>query len=455
VRLIPALAVLLPLCAGAVDVRYQAEAAPVAYSYSREVFKSFSYDSGWQPSNSAVQVRFTADVGGGFTAYAPGRIRLGWQPQHALWGEGDLMAGWLAMNVGAEVHSRIKFDVEWEGYQYKWEGPLPYAPNFDYRFSAKKEFTPFLLAGGSPDHVDVTDQIQRTLLYSVPLTQSIIPINNVGGYLDLYARGKMDASLVGLQLFFREGSMTTASSFLPWSVPVTDVFETSARYQAQLRWQATMILEPALVLKIGPGSWQLASLPVPIPLPQQTELWDFGEKKVAFELPRVAVSFVDAPLPVLGEDRVLPLDFGEAYLGQRTERRVRVINTSRVPVYGELVLSGAGFSLPSSSSISLKPNQSAEYAVALDRVGEGSFAGTLRIDSNDPRGPVTVKLTGRGQLPVTPDTTPVEAETPSEPMPQMSLKPGCGCGSAADGVWLLAALLPLKRRYFSRKRASR
>src|SRR4051812_38987791 len=112
--------------AGAVDVRYQAKAAEVSFTHTRRAFPSYGFDTQWLPPTGPVQVRGVAAVGGGFSASAPGLIRLGWQPTRAMWAEGRALAGYLDMNVGLEFHASLKLELHIPaGPTYTWEGPVP------------------------------------------------------------------------------------------------------------------------------------------------------------------------------------------------------------------------------------------------------------------------------------------------------------------------------------------
>jgi hypothetical protein len=212
---------LLPVAGEAQGVRFQAAPAPVHFTHQRQAFSSWGFDTGWWPSSGPIQVRFVGDLGGGFSASAPGLVRLGWHPQRSMWTEGDSWGGTFQMNVGAELQSRMKIDIQVPGgSRYTWEGNIPYFPNFDYRFFDQQPFTPFLLAEDDPADVQLRDAIQRTRLASVPLTQAILPIPGVGGFLNVDAGGILDASLRGRRLVFPEASISLNGQFISWWLPI-------------------------------------------------------------------------------------------------------------------------------------------------------------------------------------------------------------------------------------------
>src|SRR4051812_17094003 len=60
----------------------------VSFSFRKEAFEPWSFDTGWMPQPNPkgsstpppIQVRFTGNVGGGMRAEAPGEVSFGWSP---------------------------------------------------------------------------------------------------------------------------------------------------------------------------------------------------------------------------------------------------------------------------------------------------------------------------------------------------------------------------------------
>lgn len=445
---------LLCLCAtaAAAPVRYQADPMNVTFTHAEQAFSSFGYDTGWQPSSGPVQVRFLVDVGGGFDATAPGVIRLGWKPDLWMWPEGEPLGGTLNMDVGVQVKALLKLDLSIPGGpHYTWQGNIPGVPNFDYRFADQKPFTPFLLQGASPASVTVSDVIQKTRLYRVPLTQSIIPIPGIGGFLDVDVGGTLKAVMSGLRVAFAEGDVTTQPGEVAWVVPEQPSLISSARYESTVSHRGTVNLEPAVVVTVGPLSWTLAQLNLPVPLPSQTSTWVFNETQTSFLLPRLRIANLGGRAPEVGSDRTVTVDMGDEEVGQLTSRTLTLENNGLAPIAGELYPSGAGVEVRPTVAVKLQPGETADYEVRLDRVGTGTYLGKVLIDSNDPLGPITVVVKGSAHEPppeivdagVAEDTDGGEGRT-------LHVKPGCGCSQAealgTGGLWAALALLSARRR---------
>lgn len=279
-------ATLLVCGASAASEGNEVAPAAVKFAYSNELFRPWSFDTGWLPETGGpIQVRFQGDLGGGLSAYAPGAVHLGLQPQK-LWLQGEPMGGWLSMNMGVELHASMRLNLELApGVHFSWEGPIPAVPDFDYRFAGTNAFTPFLLDGQEQGSVEVSDSIQNTELFSVPLTAAIIPLPGIGGTLDVSAGGLLNVAMRGSRVAFPEGDIIQTQSSVDWLTPVGQVFQTRARYETNVDYTPALLLVPAVTIHVGPAEWELASFEVPVDLPPLSDHWIFNEESLSFTLP--------------------------------------------------------------------------------------------------------------------------------------------------------------------------
>jgi hypothetical protein len=434
-------------------VAYEATPATLDFRIDRTAFGGTTLDTGWQPSSGPIQVRLVTHVGSGASLRALGAAHLGWSPVRALWLVGEPNGGLLSLDAGIQVEAYLRLHLEVPlGPTYHWEGLLPGAPNFDFRFAASSTFTPFLLTGQSPDRVGVKDLLPPKRLYSIPLTQAIIPIPGIGGTLDIDAGGTLGLLVHGLRNHFDADALTAHEGQLPWALPEGTVLHRSSTYDVEATWDGTLDLAPAVSVQVGPVHWKLAQLNLPIPLPERREVWESAALPAQFELPRVRLFVDELPL-TLDADRVGTLAMGNETLGPRSVRVLRVENTGSAPLSGTLALQGSGFQVGDTSFWSLWPGQSRSTELSVDRASEGPVEGTLVLNTSDPLGPLTVRLSAEGVVaepPVSASSMPGE-DASSEPPPDRFLKdPGCGCSSGVDAlglVWFLGAGLPwLTRR---------
>jgi MYXO-CTERM domain-containing protein len=358
------------------------------------------------------------------------------------------------MDVGVECESLLRLDLEMVGYHYQWTGALPGAPNFDFRFKDVKNFTPFNFGDPAATAVTLATHNPPQSLYAIPLTDAFIPIPKLGGYLELRAGGNFTATLEENRLTTTLGEITRTQPTLSWETPENAELPINAAYQAQVAFQTELLLEPALVVTVGPWKWDLASFTLPIPLPRETESWAFTASSGVFQLPRLEVQVNGETVDPLA--RTLVIDLGEAAIDETTERTVVLRNVGKAPLSATASLSGAGFTLGGDFSVELAPGLTDIRKVTLTRVGDGSFEGHLLLEPNDPYGPINVTFRGRSKLP--PDAALQSAQldsTATQPAPDprallgASGVTGCGCSSSTDNgplVFLALGLLAWARR---------
>lgn len=385
---------------------HRAEPVPVEFSHSRQAFEPWSFDTGWMPRPNPkggtglppIQVRFAGFLGGGMRASAQGEVELGWSPwQH--WGTGTPDGGELSMDLGVELQTYLRLTLTLpDGSPFQWEGELPGVKGFDYRFAADGTFTPFLMPGGvgSPE-VLVSDAIQKTQLFSIPLTPTLIPIPEVNGTLDVYAGGVLDLLLKNGRLVFPQGSVIREDAPLEFSPVPGAMFGTEVGYQATAVYSSILELEPTVTLHIGPLDWSLAAFPIPVPLTPIEELWDFngGEPTpIEFALPRAELFDVDgAALLISGGE----LEFGTGPDGEEVSRTVRLTNVGLAPLSASFSVSGAGFTVDSVEALTLDPYGIAERVITLRR-GATAASGVLAVQSSDPSGPSSFRLTEKQEV---------------------------------------------------------
>jgi hypothetical protein len=413
-------------------VAHEATPAAVTFSHAREAFSPWSIDTGWLPGTGPVQVRFVGYVGGGMRCSATGAVHLGW-PSPQLWASAQSDAGQLSMDMGVELQTFLRLDLQLPFNQrFTWEGPIPLFPGFDYRFAGAAPFTPFLLDGQEPRSVTVSDSIQPTELYSLSLTDAIIPLPGIEGSIDVTAGGLLDLVMQGRRLSFPQGDLTWEGQALSVQLPAGSRYETSARYDADVTYQGALDLQPAVVLHLGPLEWDLARFQIPVPLPPVNETWSFDAQTAAFDLPRLQASAGGATLYT---GAGIPF-------GSDAARTVRLSNTGLAALTGTLRVSGEAFTLLGNGAIRLAPGESAEYEL---RSSGGPAVGMLTVDTSDPAGPLVVGLSASAPPPP-PDPRPDPPPGPDpEDDPPLETY-GCGAMAGTGPLWMLGLLAVTLRR---------
>jgi MYXO-CTERM domain-containing protein len=293
-RSLAALALLCALPAAAVETT--PSPSPVRLTHSKEAFQPWSIDTGWMPETGPVQVRFIGFVGGGMRSRADGAVHLAW-PQSQLSVDAQDGAGELAMDLGVELQTYLHLELDIAGQHVTWEGPIPLVPGFDYRFAGTGAFTPFLLDGQQPASVTISDEIQQTELFDYSFTDQLIPIPGIEGTIEVSAGGLLDLAMRGQRVWLPEGDVLHHGDVVPAPARAGQTYQTSAAYDADVTYQGSLLLEPAVVVHVGPLEWDLARFELPYPLPPITETWAFAAQPAAFDVPPPGDGTPDAGTP--------------------------------------------------------------------------------------------------------------------------------------------------------------
>jgi len=260
--------------------------ASVSFSHLEQPFGGQSFDTGWQPEGSPVQVRFYVTAQSQVGARLPGRARLDRGPQGAsalgLSYEAEPGSGSFWMDLGVQISGRLKINRP----PVVWEGAIPYAPNFDYRFADKESFTPFLLEGEPAPVSTLDDKAGMQVLCSA----DIIGIPYVGtAKVVLKAGGHLHGELSGRSITTTLAGATVRHTRQTQVEVVPDaggsLLEGEARHEAHATFEGGLVLAPGVTVgtSLLDKWWTLAEFPIDIDLVQ---------------LGRVDFSWTSAPSPL-------------------------------------------------------------------------------------------------------------------------------------------------------------
>jgi uncharacterized protein (TIGR03382 family) len=234
------------------------------------------------PPPATVQHSYAKEA---FQAWSIDTAHLSW-PESRLWADAAAGAGDLSMDMGVELQTYLRLELDLPfGQHASWEGPIPIFPGFDYRFAGNTAFTPYLLDGQQPASVVVSDFIQQTELYELSLTDQIIPIPGIEGTIEVSAGGLLDLAMRGKRLTLPEGEVLQHLGTVPSAAVAGATYQTSVGYEADVSYQGSLLLEPAVVIHIGPLEWDLVTFELPVLLPPIQETWTFPAQPVQFQVP--------------------------------------------------------------------------------------------------------------------------------------------------------------------------
>ncbi len=171
---------LLPACGG--GGADEATATPprlVTFHGQQAPFAGFGYDTGLQPENSVVQVRFVLAASGGLTLDARG---LSTGPEAVAAEKGS---GRFALDGRITVQATLKVDLP----AYQYEGPIEGAPDLNVVLQGEQVFDPFLVGSG----VDLVVAVPETELAAIPLEAA----TGIPGTLHVKASGTIQSRFAG------------------------------------------------------------------------------------------------------------------------------------------------------------------------------------------------------------------------------------------------------------------
>jgi len=264
------LSVCLTLC----GFQAWADECPVEFDKTAQVFEDFSFDTGWLPEDGSIQVRIIVELGDTFAASLPGAAMRESGEVHF---DGEEDGGSYLMNVGPEVQCLLKVDLNVPGVgPVQWEGEIPSAPNFDWRFDDQTSYTPFLLPGSADRPASVSDDVPQQRLIEQDLG-ALIPVPGISGGLAIDVAGVMQSSLSGEEISLGQETITEEGQSV---VVGTDDYSGSSIYQATFQASGTLSFYPTVFIEILFEEYELAEFEIPVEIPAVEDLWEFDPQDV-------------------------------------------------------------------------------------------------------------------------------------------------------------------------------
>jgi hypothetical protein len=158
----------------------------IAFHGQTEALPEFTFDTGWQPPGSPVQLRFVASTASKLTADAKALAGGAYATPQVV---GIPASGLFAMDVHVTLTTSMKIDIP--GVQF--EGPLQNVPQIQIAFAGQSNFDPFLIGG----KVETTGTQPNDTLITIPLPNAI-NIPGISGQLVLSGGGTLTATFTGV-----------------------------------------------------------------------------------------------------------------------------------------------------------------------------------------------------------------------------------------------------------------
>jgi len=405
----------------------------------------WSFDTGWVPQSSPLQVHIWADIWANTHVALAGSLMTSWPEVMTLEAPGNKDGGDFGFHYGADFGAQGKVTITIAGKEYGWTGDIPYIPQFDLQVKDHKVFDAWGYAPG----VKLSGVTQSQKIASVGLKDIIGGIPGLDGGFELDIAMQLDATYTTEKIVVTdtegkpaEGGPITAkdgkSSTKYLSGPS---MELDVHPEGIVKYDGVLHLIPAFYISVLGQNWQIPVADIPISFPITDTKWVFDTQRVHIPLP----------------DLVLPttkIDFGDVEIGQKSLVSYSLWNAGEAKVAAMISSSDPEIFPPWDTLVDVDPSVTVDSAVRFIPKKPGLFTAHLIVASNDPSDPLQIiELRGNVLRRTFQVGTIEEEEAETNTLDEVA---GCGCRTASDhdssqgalgaaGLALAVALLRRRR----------
>lgn len=362
--------------------------APIAFSYKDALPIEWSFDTGWTPPNSPVQVHLWAGVYANTHGSLKGALKSTWPESLILATPGDPLGGSFGFHYGVEIGAQGKIEVEVAGKKYSWTGDLPYIPQFDFQVEADTSFD----AWGFEPGVTVSGKTQEQTLAQIGIADIIGgSIPGIDGGFELNVAMELEATYVTKRIAL----MTTDGKAVKGGAIVSDTGESSVEYlsgpsieidvhpEGTVDYSGIIHLIPAFFVELLGQSWSIPIADIPIEFPITKSEWIFEKQRVHVPLPDLAIDTEE-------------IDFGDVEVGQKNLEMLSFWSAGEAKIFGAVASSNPEVFEVFDPTFEIEPSVTFDTGVRFAPKKNGEFKATIYVGSNDPSHPVQlIQVRGR------------------------------------------------------------
>ena len=406
----------------------------------------WSFDTGWVPQGSPLQVHLWADVWANTYVNLAGSLQSAWPAAMTLEAPGKKEGGEFGFHYGADFGAQGKITISVLGKSYSWQGDLPYLPQFDLQVKADKTFD----AWGYDPGVTISGKTPPQKIAQVSIG-SIIggSIPGIDGGFELDVAVELAATYVTNRVVVTtdhggaevEGGAFTSEGMQSFTKYTNGPnIELHIHPEGTVNYDGIVHLIPAFYVSLLGSNWNIPVADIPISFPITETEWIFPPQRVHFPLPDLALS-------------VQVLDFGEVQIGQNKSLSYQLWNAGEAAVAATMSSSDETTFPLFQTSAAVDPGLTTQATVTFVPLEPGAFAGEITVASNDPNAPTqTIVLKGTAKALDEPIAPPEETDEPVA----TDQEGNCACrlpaGEAGGGsagalaMGALAAAMMVRRR---------
>lgn len=414
------------------ETELECTVAQLDFDKTKQLPVAFSYDTGWIPPNSDLQVKVYAELPAYTRVELSGDLETTWPNAMMLATPGGGPA-LLQFEYGLAIGAQAKIDLTVAGIGIKWTGDIPFVPKIDFKIAGQKEFSSWAF---EPNGVSTSGLSPKVRLFDVNLLGLVgIPSQLSKGGVALDVAGELEATYQTERIRVEPagGSETSIQSHadqINRPFPGGAFVEYDVWPEGRVDYKGTLHIIPTLFVEVLGKDFSMPLVDIPVTL-------SIGSTEFIFDPVRVHVPLPDfEPVPVT-------LDFGTVSVGGEKRLAVDLSNVgeakARANAFFDSSHTGVFQSYPPEVLVASMASKKVE--IAFSPKSSGPVKTELTFVTNDPdQRFMKITLLANG------------AALPDEPLPD-DPKPsgatgetgGCGCRAAGDapsgGLWLGALVL--------------
>jgi len=389
--------------------------APIAFYRKDALPIEWSFDTGWVPANSPLQLHLLAGVYASTYVSLEGALETSWPEALMLRTPGKVKGGLLGYHYGAELEAKAKIHVTVAGQDYDWTGDVPYIPQFDFQVEGEQVFD----AWGFDPGATLSSKTMPVTIIQVSVGDLVgASIPGIDGGIEVDMAMELEATYKTQRMVIETtegmpvsgGDITTQDGETSTKNLNGRSVELGVNPEGTVDYDGVLHLIPEFYVDLLGKTWNIPIADIPIPFPITQTEWVFDKQRVHVPLPDVVVS-------------VNEIDFGDVQVGQKGLVSFGVWNAGEAGAKVTFVSSNPDLFPAWDVSADVDSGVTFDSAVRFMPLKNGPFEATLFVASNDPSDAVqmiTLKGNGFGG----------PEETTTDTINQDS---GCACRIADEG----------------------
>lgn len=353
---------------------------PIAFDHSDTLPIEWSFDTGWTPANSPLQVHLWAGVYATTRVSLKGALETSWPAALTLRTPGDKDGGLLSYHYGVELGAQAKIHITVAGKDYDWTGDIPYVPQFDFQVEGETIFD----AWGWKPGATLSSKTMPQMLVQVGIGDIVGgSIPGIDGGLEVDVAMELQATYQTERLVITTpdgkpvlgGDITEAdgeTSMKYLSGPSVDL---DVHPEGTCDYDGVIHLIPAFWVELLGQQWNIPIADIPISFPITQTQWVFDKTRVHVPLPDLVPSKTE-------------IDFGDVEVGQKALVGFSLWNAGEARAKVTMVSSSPDLFPAWDPTLDIEPGITTDTAVRFIPTKNGGFEATLFVASNDPSDPV-------------------------------------------------------------------